>query len=454
MTMSLRLQINLIIGLLLSAFASLLIGLQIEDTRRSVREEMDGASMVATQLLSRVQANTSSTSLADMARFLVSVGRIRAHEIELQDEQGLVLYHSPPPVYKAGRDAPAWYSDIVTPPVTTREIQLSQGRLLVWADPSRAVLDGWDDFVPILTTVLIGFVLGNVLVFVLVGRVLRPIQQVVQGLQDISAGSYATRLPPMPGQEAQQMGQAFNAMAQSVQDGIEARVKAREATQALAQNRELTQVIQARIEEVRGQIARELHDELGQQVTAIKSVGLAIAHRAKGMDAQIESSAHMVVSCADAIYEEVHQLVSKLRPLALDRFGLADALQDLLEDARARHPEVNIQLRLDEALDTLSEALATATYRIMQESLTNALRHAQASQIDLKVAILGDSVTLEVRDNGRGPSVHWAESGHFGVIGMRERAQGLGGQLHFEALVPSGVRVHAVLPLSQNTPHG
>ena len=115
---------------------------------------------------------------------------------------------------------------------------------------------------------------------------------------------------------------------------------------------------------------------------------------------------------------------------------------------------MSIQLKLDASLDTLSEALATATYRIMQESLTNALRHAQASQIDMKVSILGDNVTLEVRDNGLGPSANWAESGHFGVIGMRERAQGLGGQLHFEALEPSGVRVHAVLPLSQNTPHG
>mgnify|MGYP007053423999 CR=1 FL=1 len=181
--MSLRLKINLIFSALTILVFSILITVEVTATRNSVREEMDGASMVATQLLSRVQANTSSASLADMARFLVSVGRIRAHEIELQDEQGLVLYHSPPPVYKAGRDAPAWYSNIVTPPVTTREIQLSQGRLLVWADPSRAVLDGWDDFVPILTTVLIGFVLGNGLVFVLVGRVLRPIQQVVQGLQ-------------------------------------------------------------------------------------------------------------------------------------------------------------------------------------------------------------------------------------------------------------------------------
>ena len=452
--MSLRLQINLIIGLLLASFASVLIGLQLGDTRRSVREEMDGASVVATQLLSRVQANTNSANLADMARFLSAVGRIRAHEIELLNDAGESIYHSPPPTYKAGRDAPDWYSRIVTPQVQTREIQLPHGRVLLRADPSRAVLDGWDDFVPILTTVLLGVLLGNVLVFVLVGRALKPIQQVVKGLHDISAGGYDTRLPQMQGQEAQLMGQAFNTMAQSVQDGIEAREKAREATQALAQNRELTQVIQQRIEEVRGQIARELHDELGQQVTAIKSVAIAIAHRAKDVDAQIESSAHMVVQCADAIYEEVHQLVSQLRPLALDRFGLQDALQDLLEDARKRHPQVNISLQIQAPLASLEGELATATYRIMQESLTNALRHAQASQIDMKVVLVGSHLQLEICDNGIGPAPNWQDSGHFGVIGMHERAQGLGGHLQIETMQPSGLRVVAHLPFKHNANHG
>jgi two-component system sensor histidine kinase UhpB len=444
--MSLRLQINLIIGTLLAVFASLLIGFQLSDTRQSVRDEMEGASVVATQLLSRIQTRTDNTSLGNMAEFLVSLGRVRAHEIELQDESGLTIYRSPPPVYKAGRDAPDWYSHIVTPPVQTRVIHLPHGQLLLRADPSRAVLDGWDDFLPLLSTVLMGFILGNILVYVLVGRALKPIQQVVQGLHDSGQGGYDTRLPPMRGQEARLMGQAFNAMAQSVQDGIEAREKAREATQ-------LTQVIQTRIEEVRGQIARELHDELGQQVTAIKSVGLAIAHRAKNLDAQIESSAHMVVSCADAIYEEVHQLVSKLRPLALDRFGLQDALQDLLEDARTRHPQVHISLTIDAPLDTLADGLSTATYRIMQESLTNALRHAHASDIQMDVMLMEDALHLTVRDNGQGPSPDWAQSGHYGVIGMRERAQGLGGSLSFEALSPSGVQVHAVLPLSHNPHH-
>lgn len=451
--MSLRIQINLITAGLMALFASVLIAFQLDDTRRSVQGEIDGASMVATQLLSRVQASSNNSNLQDMVRFLNAVGRIRANEIELIDDNGVLLYRSPPPVYKAGRNAPEWYSAIVSPPIRDRDIQLPQGRLMVRSDPSRAVLDGWDDFLPLLAIVLVAFVLGNVLVYVLVGRALQPIQQVVKGLKDIGKGGYDTRLPPMRGQEAHLMGQAFNDMAQSVQDGLAAREKAREATQALAQNKELTQVIQARIEEVRGQIARELHDELGQQVTAIKSIGLAIAHRAKNVDAQIESSAHMVVTCADAIYEEVHQLVSKLRPLALDRFGLRDALQDLLEEARSRHPHITIELQMNAPLDTLADGLATATYRIMQESLTNALRHAQASHIQMSVLLNGEMLQLEVRDNGQGPTPHWAASGHFGVIGMRERAEGLGGSLRFEALSPSGALVHASLPLSHNPHH-
>jgi two-component system sensor histidine kinase UhpB len=145
--MSLRLQINLIIAVMLVCFASLLIGLQLEDTRRSVDDEMEGANMVATQLLSRLQAVSKQTSLNDMRDFLSQLGRVRANEIELLDLNGHTVYHSPPPVYKAGRDAPEWYSHIVSPSVKTREISLAHGRLLVRADPSRAVLDGWDDFV-------------------------------------------------------------------------------------------------------------------------------------------------------------------------------------------------------------------------------------------------------------------------------------------------------------------
>ena len=452
--MELRLQINLIMGVLLAAFASLLIYLQLDNTRQSVREEMEGASIVATQLLSRLQAGSRNSSLEDMAQFLDAVGRVRANEIELRNAQDAVVYHSPPPVYKAGRDAPDWYAQIVSPALRTHEIALAEGRLLLRSDPSRAILDGWDDFKPMLLTVLAGFILGNALVFVLVGRAMRPLQKVVMGLQAMEGGSYGTRLPAMHGKEAKVMGEAFNAMAQSVQDGIAAQTQAREATLALAQNRELTQVIQTRIEEVRGQIARELHDELGQQVTAIKSLGQAMVLRAKGVDSHTENAARMVIESADAIYEEVHQLVSQLRPLALDRFGLQDALQDLVEDARSRHPDTRIDLHLQTPLEDMESSLATATYRIVQESLNNALRHAQASQITILLSALDHQLHIDVSDNGMGATPDWEDSGQFGVIGMRERAQGLDGSFRFESLQPSGVRVWAVLPLGHNPTHG
>ena len=199
--MSLRLQINLIIGVLLLSFSAMLIGLQLEDTRRSVDDEMEGANMVATQLLSRLQTLNTQVTSQDLRQFLVQLGRVRANEIELMDENGVTLYRSPPPVYKAGRDAPVWYSQIVSPPTKTREIVWSDGRLVVRADASRAVLDGWDDFVPMLVTlgVAVSVVIG--LVYALVGRALRPIQQVTQALHQVGQGDYDIRLPRMQGRE-------------------------------------------------------------------------------------------------------------------------------------------------------------------------------------------------------------------------------------------------------------
>ena len=444
--MSLRLQVNLIITVLLGVLASLLIGLQIDSTRRSVREEVVGANVVATQLLSRVDWVYGQGGVEAMAEFLRRVGRIRANEVELYDGQGTLIYRSPPPTYKAGREAPQWYARIVSPPLTPREIKLPSGRIVLRADPSRAALDGWDDLLPMLGLVLAGFVLGNALVFALIGRALKPLHRVAQGLRRMEQGAYDTRLPAMSGQEGRLISQAFNSMAQSVQDSVEARRQAREATQALAENRELTQLIQERIEHERGAIARELHDELGQQVTAIKSIGLAMARRAAGQDAQTEASARLVTQCADQIYDGVHRLMARLRPLALDRFGLRDALQDLLGEWRLRHPGVALNLTITGPLDGLGDAHSTAVYRIVQEAVTNTLRHAHASRIEVTLQAMPEGLTLEIADNGQGQMAQFEARGHYGVPGMRERAQALGGSFTIEAAEPSGVRVCVRLP--------
>jgi two-component system, NarL family, sensor histidine kinase UhpB len=446
--MSLRLQINLIIAILLGLFASLVIGLQIDNTRRSVREEVMGANVVASQLLSRVNWVYGAGGLEGMIGFLTQVGRVRANEISLYDDQNRLLYRSPPPTYKVGRDAPQWYSSLVSSPLTAKEIALPKGRIVLQADPSRATLDGWDDLRPMLWTVLGGLALANLLVYALIGRVLKPLRLLVDGLGHVAQGAYDTRLPALSGHEGQQISTAFNGMAQSVQDSAAARRQAQEATQALAENRELTQIIQERIEQERGAIARELHDEMGQQVTAIKSMGLAIARKAAGQDAMIEQSARLVMDCADQIYDGVHRLMAKLRPLALDRFGLRDALQDLLDDRRAHHPEVALHISMHGQLDGLDDAVTTAVYRIVQEAVNNALRHAQASRIDVQLDASAAVLQLVVTDNGQGQLAQFQSPGHYGVLGMRERAQALGGSFDLEQMEPVGVRVRVSLPMA------
>jgi two-component system, NarL family, sensor histidine kinase UhpB len=449
--MSLRLQINLIITTLLGLFASLVIGLQIDNTRRGVHEEVQGANIVAAQLLSRVNWVYGAGGMEGMTEYLTRVGRVRANEISLYDDQNQLLYRSPPPTYKVGREAPQWYSSLVSSPLAPKEITLPKGRIVLQADPSRATLDGWDDLRPMLWMVLGGFVLANLLVYALIGRVLKPLRMLVQGLGQVAQGAYDTRLPALLGHEGQQISTAFNGMVQSVQDSVTARRQALEATQALAENRELTQIIQQRIEQERGAIARELHDEMGQQVTAIKSVGLAIARKAAGHDAMIEQSARLVMDCADQIYDGVHRLMAKLRPLALDRFGLHDALQDLLDDRRVHHPDVALQLTTNGQLDGLSDALATTVYRMVQEAVNNALRHAQASRIDVQLDASADSLQLQVTDNGKGQVTQFHAPGHYGVLGMRERAQALGGSFDLDQIEPVGVRVRVSLPMAYLT---
>jgi two-component system sensor histidine kinase UhpB len=296
--------------------------------------------------------------------------------------------------------------------------------------------------------VSLGFVLGNVLVFALMGRVLKPLHKLVQGLRDMADGDYATRLAEPSGREGRQITAAFNRMAQSVQDSIEAKRLAKEVSQALAESREFTQMFQHRIELERGAISRELHDELGQQVTAIKSVGLVIARRAAGKDPAIEQSARLVMDCADQIYDGMHRLISKLRPLALEHGGLHDALRDLLGDFQLHHPDLVVQASLPASLDALDDALATGVYRIVQEAVNNALRHAQAQRIDVRVSQSDHGLELEVVDNGVGQVTEFQTDGHFGLSGMRERALALGGVFELSQVAPSGVRIWVRLPLT------
>jgi PAS domain S-box-containing protein len=226
------------------------------------------------------------------------------------------------------------------------------------------------------------------------------------------------------------------------------------AERELEQNRRLTALIQSQLEGERRAIARELHDELAQCVTAIKTIGTAIASRAGEARPDIRDNATMIVSVASHIYDIVHGIIRRLRPSGLDNLGLAETLRDAVSGWSQRHPQVRWELALSGELEGLGEALNITVYRIVQEALTNVLRHAEASCVRVSVARepaagFGDAVVVCVRDDGRGLGPAAAPgNGRFGVAGMRERVQAFGGSFAISGAAGEGATVRAVLPVT------
>ncbi|HEX4986474.1 MAG TPA: PAS domain S-box protein [Burkholderiales bacterium] len=570
--MSLRFRINLVITLVIVVFTLATGNLLIEETRRSIREEMEAGTRVTAQLLETVIANTRP-SIEDephnriLLSFLQRVGRVRANEIRLYDENDRLLYTSPPPAYKRGRWAPDWFTDLVKPRLVDYRLNLANGSIVITPDPSRAVLDAWDDLKQFFWLILGFFTLVNVAVFWLLGRSLRPVAKILSGLSLMEKGHFESRLPGFGSPEFDSIGKVFNRMAQTLEeslaenrrlalvakqssdaiiihdlqgrisywnpaaermfgystdeitgrsaellatperrDELQANLEtvkrreliemaetqrlardgrivdvalsaaplvdpasddvigeicsmrditehklARQAELELEQNRQLTRAIQQRLEEERRAIARELHDELGQCVTAIKTIGTAISNRTGEASPEIHNSALTIVSVASHIYDVVHGIIRQLRPTALDNLGLSDTLRDAVAGWSGRHPETVCELHFEGEIEGLGETVNITVYRMVQECLTNVARHAAARRVDICVARvndarIGDAVRLTVSDDGRGFASTEGGTARFGLIGMRERAQALKGEFRIDSRPGGGTTVTALLP--------
>ena len=446
--MSLRLQINLLLAGVIVVFTVVVLAFELTDTRRSVREETEAANRVATQLLGYFVNTYAQTSTPIVLESLERLGRVRSTEITLRDDAGNEVYHSPPSPYKAGRDAPRWYAALVAPEPMRSELRFYDSVLTIDANASRAVLDGWDDTVTLLEVGACVLIFGNLLVFWLVRRATQPFRAIERGLEDVERGAFHTRLPTLAGAEAGKIALAFNRMAAAVEDNLNARAEAADARMRLEQSRELADVVQARIEDERAHIARELHDEMGQNLTAIRSLALSLSRRESDGDSTTQQTAQLIADTAAKLYAAMHELIPRLRPLTLDSLELSDAASERVAEWRRLHPDVAFSLEFGPLPEDLGESYKLAAYRILQEAVTNALRHADARTIAIRIGSDAHVLLLDVLDDGRGLPQDWQRPGHFGVRGMRERARALGGEIEIENRREGGTRVHARLPLT------
>jgi signal transduction histidine kinase len=223
----------------------------------------------------------------------------------------------------------------------------------------------------------------------------------------------------------------------------------KEAERRLKESQHLLRELAARNETVREEerkrLTREIHDELGQYLSALRLgisvIGLQFAEDNPALKEKIQG----MIKLVDAMIKVVRNVVSALRPAALD-MGIASALEWLVDEFMAR-TGVDCELHVPKGEIPLEDQRATQVFRIVQESLTNIGRHAEASEVSIRLERNGSQYTLEVRDNGRGfdPAIRKKKS--FGLVGMRERALMLGGDVDIHSETGRGTAVRVSFPI-------
>lgn len=445
--MSLRFRLNLLITLLSLAFILVVGYILVNDTRVSIRERVEAASRVTVQLLdtvivsSAINPEMGPTHLV-LQSFLQSLGYVRSSHISLYDYLGHELYHSPDSTYKNEVNPPDWFVKLVSPKVETVQRRIRYGTLVVTSSAAGSIREAWSGFSQLMWVGLAFFLLLNILVYLLLSHSLRPINRILDAINRIEQGDLTTRLPTLALPEFDRIGHSLNRMVESLT-----------AERQLEENRQLTHLIQEHIEDERRSLARELHDELGQYVTAIKTFAVGIANKAKanstavGM-ADIETSAQIIVSAANQIYDGMHSIVRQLRPGSLDNLGLAETLKDVVSVYQAQHPDIKVELHLSGNLEGLGETISINLYRIVQESINNALKYAQASTIDIELTkTINGELQLIIKDDGIGMDIDAIDqTNHFGLLGMRERVQALHGSFNIESSPNQGTAIYVHIP--------
>lgn len=439
--MSLRFRLNLLVTMLSLAFMVVVGWVLVNETRVSIRERVEAATRVTIQLLDTVIVSSAMNPSFGpthivMQDFLRSLGYVRSSHIELYDHAGNTLYVSPDSNFMKDVVPPAWFVKLVSPEIETVQRRIRYGTLVVSSSPDGSVREAWAGFRQLIVIGVGFFVILNLMVYALLSHALRPVRSILKAINRVEQGDLTVRLPTFKLPEFDKIGHSLNRMAESL-----------DAERQLEENRQLTQLIQKHIEDERRSLARELHDELGQYVTAIKTFAVAIANKSKEKNPEIEASAQTIVAAANHIYDGMHNIIRQLRPSAMDNMGLTETLKDMISNYQVQHPNLKMTLSISGQFEQLGENININVYRIVQEAINNAVKHASASQIAVKLEANEDGgLSLNIQDDGKGMDMeNIDQTNHFGLLGMRERIQGLHGQFEVVSNMQEGKQGTTIL---------
>jgi signal transduction histidine kinase len=312
------------------------------------------------------------------------------------------------------------------------------GEAVVWIDPTVLTAQAWHEAGRLATALAIALPLLCALVYAALARALRPTRIVRAGLQRIAANDLTARLPPFDLAELSAIRDVFNQLAEGL------------AT-ALAERSELTRKLIALQDDERRRLARELHDEFGQSLAAIRALVASVRQTALEDCPALLPECDGIARTATGMMETLRGALFRLRPPDVDELGLVASLEGLVAGWNGRsRGQTRFEIRFDGSFENLPGAIGAGLYRIVQEALTNAAKHAGATRVTLDLtmheatASCVGAIELRIADDGR-PGDIVVKSG-MGLLGMRERAAALGGRLDFNFGPEPGSTLHVVIP--------
>lgn len=445
--MSLQLKLNLMITFLLISLLGVSAFSITKNAREDVRAEVESTSNLVLHLLDAEiihytsdfgWLNRGADGKSSIFR-LNSLGNIRHLKIDFYD----VNRH----LRETNRSS-AQQNDIEAPPQWfIKAMDLSSladnekrknivlngrflGELVITPDPTYEMAEVWEDTIGLLSLVGVFFVLMNLLSYFAVKYTFRPVKQITDALKHLEEGEFESRLPEFKQVELREIGLKFNAMADTLQ-------------QSTQNNHRLTQQIINLQEDERKRLAQDIHDEIGQYLTAIHVDASAITGAKKLSTAK--ESAQAISSVTRQMMHTIHDLLQRLRPRVLDELGLSLALAELVHHWRQRNRNIVLIHNIGNQLGVVDESVAVTAYRILQECLTNVSKHAQARRLSIQVRHDSKNLYMEIEDDGNGFDPNQMTSG-YGLAGMRERVQGLLGDMNITSDLGSGTKINITLP--------
>ena len=434
--MDLRRQLVAWLGALLLGLLLMTVAISLASLRSDVAAEIRASERLALALLEagRIGASASEQETAARLAGILERGALRHIAIGVDGA-------TPAPAVpdSAGAHLARWLG---LAPGAGHAVQVGGQVLRIAPNPASEIDERLADIVQLWSSLL--FFSGATLLVAwwAADRALRPVRALEAGLQRLAAGEPDAALPTFALREFARVAAAIDHLADALQ-------AARHGQRRLAH-----QLIQVQ-EDERRTLAMELHDEVGQTLTAISLTAAYLGRHAMELDGgTIDECARDLRRDVRACSDQLRAMLSRLRPHSLDGPGLASALRDLLRNWQQRASGIAFSTSLPDALPDIGKDARLVLYRVVQEALTNVVRHSQARHCLVEVVVEatpgGARLAVRIEDDGAGLPAGGAVRGG-GLTGMDERLRMVGGQLRVEPGKRSGTTLHASLPLAPST---